>query len=61
MARAIRQMQAVRRKLKASTVNSFLKYALPSEALSRLSPYVAKVFPQTNLRCSGGNQSTTKT
>ena len=45
MARANRQMLAVRRQLKASTVNAFLKHALPagSEALSRLSPYVAAV------------------
>lgn len=45
MARAIRQMQAVRRSLKASTINAFLKHALPSgsEALSRLLPFVAKV------------------
>jgi 26S proteasome regulatory subunit N3 len=45
MARAIRQMLAVRRRLKASTVSSFLNYALPSgsEALSRLLGFVAKV------------------
>lgn len=45
MARANRQMLAVRRQLKASTVNAFLKHALPagSEALSRLSPFVAAV------------------
>lgn len=45
MARAIRQMLAVRRSLKSSTVAGFLKHALPpgSEALSRLSPYVATV------------------
>ena len=46
MARAIRQLQAVRRSLKASTINAFLKHALPSgsEALSRLLPFVAKVW-----------------
>lgn len=45
MARAIRQLQAVRRSLKAPTINAFLKHALPSgsEALSRLLPFVAKV------------------
>jgi 26S proteasome regulatory subunit N3 len=45
MARAIRQMLAVRRSLKSSTVAGFLKHALPpgSESLSRLSPYVATV------------------
>jgi 26S proteasome regulatory subunit N3 len=48
MARAIRQMLAVRRRLKASTVSSFLNYALPSgsEALSRLLGFVAKVWQQ---------------
>ncbi len=48
MARAIRQMLAVRRRLKASTVSSFLNYALPSgsEALSRLLGFVAKVRQQ---------------
>lgn len=45
MARANRQMLLVRRQLKASTVGAFLKLALPagSEALSRLSPFVAAV------------------
>jgi hypothetical protein len=45
MACAIRQMLAVRHRLKASTVSSFLKHALPtsSEALSRLLSFVAKV------------------
>lgn len=45
MARANRQMLVVRRQLKASTVNAFLKHALPagSEALSRLLPFVAVV------------------
>jgi len=45
MARAIRQILAVRHRLKASTVSSFLKHALPtsSEALSRLLSFVAKV------------------
>ncbi len=49
MARAIRQMLAVRHRLKASTVSSFLKHALPtsSEALSRLLSFVAKVWMAT--------------
>lgn len=47
MARANRQMLAVRRQLKASTVNAFLKHALPagSDALSRLLPFAAAVWP----------------
>ncbi len=49
MACAIRQMLAVRHRLKASTVSSFLKHALPtsSEALSRLLSFVAKVWMAT--------------
>lgn len=55
MARAIRQLLAVRRSLKASTVNAFLKHALPSgsEALSRLLPFAAKVRIQQQLRWLG--------
>jgi len=49
MAHAIRQMLAVQHRLKASTVSSFLKHALPtsSEALSRLLSFVAKVWMAT--------------
>ena len=45
MARANRQMLLVRRQLKASTVNAFLKHALPagSDALARLLPFAAAV------------------
>jgi hypothetical protein len=45
MARANRQMLAVRRRLKAPTVNAFLKHALPagSDALARLLPFAAAV------------------
>ncbi|CAK9215728.1 unnamed protein product [Sphagnum troendelagicum] len=49
MARAIRQMLAVRHRLKAYTVSSFLKHALPtsSEAVSRLLSFVAKAWMAT--------------
>lgn len=45
MARANRQMLAVRRQLKPSTVNAFLKNTLPagSDALARLLPFLAAV------------------
>lgn len=45
MARANRQMLAVCRQLEASTVNAFLKQALPagSDALSHLLPFAAAV------------------
>jgi len=45
MARANRQMLAIRRQLKASTVNAFLKLTLPagSDALARLLPFAAAV------------------
>lgn len=71
MARANRQMLLVRRQLKASTVNAFLKHALPagSEALSRLSPFVSAVcsldletalcmnFVTVDMSCSSGHDT----